>query len=544
MSEDSEAQSNTSVSKTQKTGPRITRRMFLERVAGGLVGGMFFQQVDKLFVPALHSEIGAVAKIGQEMVADKGESLKERVEAAQQAIEKAYGIDVEFQEGTTTINRAILLEKLRKTLSIYPPQLFQNLTFVAKKKAEAGLDMGIITPDQGIPFCFLPEESKKTSWKVTFKNHNFLTGGTGGGSGITVDKLKGHLLFDFSGLFAHELGHTIHGLSGNPALTSFSEELSAPLSFSYSLEGFSAIIKNLPQRLLLPGFVSVYSRFNLNEDAAETFTLLLDDPKKALAVLNNTEYRGELKLKLIAAMDMLYCFSGGLMDKQYFSDLAQGKVNEQYWETKQAEPYIYGRINETTVLFVTDIDKSPQGRLPAIIEMTEVKEGKDLSSFDELSLGSLEGRSIAIKKMTDKNIGPFLDLVVNDTPLNLYAPADGTRVRVRLQTFSEQVSFDLENKGGVLLIGEVERGKTGDISEKMLKTINLPNQISKGLGFAVLGAQAWDLTDRVLDPGLTPSESKKLALKLMSPAELSRRIFLKRVAAAAALTGIVRYLSF
>jgi hypothetical protein len=377
---------------------------------------------------------------------------------------------------------------------------------------------------------------------VSFKNHNFLTVGTGDGSGITVDKIKGHFAVGFPELFAHELGHTIHELSGNPSFTSFSEELSPPLSLPYSLENFSAIVKNLPKRLLLPGFVSTYSRFSLNEDAAETFSLLLADPKKALAVLNDTEYRGELKLKLIAAMDMLYCFSGGLMDKQYFSDLAQGKVNERYWETKQAEPYIYGRINETTVLFVTDIDKSPQERLPAIIEMTEVKEGKDLSSFEELSLGSLEGRSIAIKNM-EGDI-PFVDLVVNDTPLNLCAPAEGARVKVRLQTFSEQVSFELENKGGLLLAGGIERVKTGDISEKMLKTINLPNQMSKGLGFAVLGAQAWDLADQIIFPGLSSSESKKLALRLMSPKELSRRIFLKRVAAATALTGIARYLSF
>lgn len=534
---------------SQTNGGVISKREFFGLVGKGLIGGTLsglLGLTERYFIPEIHSDLKAAVGTVKDLAAKKeGLTIEEKVENIQKEIKDLYGINVEFSGSTVVSVRAFLLERLSDMLVIYPPQLFKNLATITQKKTDAGLDYDIALPDN--PILLPPtEDLVRKGYTIKFKNLPLQVAGMGHEDNIEIDKTK-VLTMNFSELFAHEFGHTVHDLFGTPSLGSFSERLSPGLYIkSFQVEA----IKSFPQRLFLPGFVSLYSRFNTQEDAAETFAFLLSKPKSVLATLEDREYHGELKLKLIAAMDMLYCLSGGLMDKKYFYDLAQGKVNRKYWETKQAEPYVFGKINETTVLFVTDIDKSTKGRLPAIIELTEVQnEGKPLSPFKEYNLGNLEGRTVAIKVEDDAKIGQVVNLVVDGIPLNLLDPSflypnEGMRIRVTLQTFSEQIAFEIENDGELLLIGGQEKRKTGNISENVLKIIDIPTKVSKTLGFVVLGAQTLNLLDEAIRSNLPPAKLKKLSAKTLLVDEVTRRDFLRRVAAAVTLAGITHYLSF
>lgn len=532
-------------------GKAISRREFFGLVGEGLIGGTLsglLGLTERYFIPAIHSDLRAAVGTVKDLAAKKeGLTFEEKVEKIQREIKDIYGINVEFSGSTAVSAKAFLLERLSDTLAVYPPQLFKNLATITRQKTDVELDYDIALPGNESPILLPPtEDLVQKGYTVKFKNLPLQVAGLGYEDSMEVSKTYSPL-GNFSELFAHEFGHTAHGLFGTPSLSSFSERLLPELNlWSFQVEA----IKSFPQRLFLPGFVSLYSRFNTYEDAAETFAFLLSKPKNALATLEDREYRGELKLKLIAAMDMLYCLSGGLMDKKYFYDLAQGKVNRKYWETKQAEPYVFGKINETTVLFVTDIDKSTRGRLPALIELTEVQdEGKPLSPFKEYNLGNLEGRTVAIKVEDDAEIGQVVNLVVDGIPLNFLDPSflypnEGMRIRVTLQTFSEQVSFEIENNGESLLIGGQEKRKTGNISENVLKIIDIPTKVSKALGFVVLGAQALRLVDEVVYSNLPLSKRKKFSAKTLLVDGMTRRDFLRRVAAAVTLAGITHYLSF
>lgn len=80
------------------------------------------------------------------------------------------------------------------------------------------------------------------------------------------------------------------------------------------------------------GFISVYGRVSLEEDRATIAGMLKTDPS---TLFNKAERDDVLNRKLQILLDDFWVRSNGLMGKEYFDDLAAGRVKLNYWRSRE-----------------------------------------------------------------------------------------------------------------------------------------------------------------------------------------------------------------
>jgi len=107
-------------------------------------------------------------------------------------------------------------------------------------------------------------------------------------------------------------------------------------NYEYNIMGLWKLLDIRREHKPLPGFTRNYGTANFREDMA-TIAELLFGPKelleKRLKKDENDQYR-VLEKKIAFVKDWYKKETGGLMDKKFWDDFANGEVNEEYWDKR------------------------------------------------------------------------------------------------------------------------------------------------------------------------------------------------------------------
>lgn len=306
----------------------------------------------------------------QSPVSQEQEEGEMSIQGTIQEIEQVWGIIIakdKFSDvadsymksdGAYDMARNLGVLGVRRVLEIFPPGFGE---MIANNGGSQGADGNVISPMIGF------EEDTNPS-AMPYLNYIELNPGENQFTTLT-----------------HELAHLVHdsSISGIKNVSATGEEYLGPEWKKEEIVG-----KN---------FVSRYARHSGEEDFAEVARDLFYRPSLALTHVTNGD--SELALKYAMVMEVYSHMTAGLMDKQYFYDLAAGKVDLNYWKTKEpAESFMLN--GNDNMIFITDLDKGSPERVPILVmSSTEKSDEDDIdvpSSSNDVDFGMVAGRHVRV----------------------------------------------------------------------------------------------------------------------------------------------------
>lgn len=211
-----------------------------------------------------------------------------------------------------------ILEWTRREISKYPPEYFKNfLNFATIRILKSYYRQGQTFIEQGSLQFELDTKTGLTSHDILIAKEVF---------GWFDAK-------QFPTTFHHELRHAADGPIMRRAEIVDWENLNENGSNAYAKQG---LINKLAEQVRRPdGFAEAYGRTNWLEDRATVAALLLTDPERAKELAQSDKV---LATKIDKIKKDYLKTSGRRMDEKYWSDLADGKVNENYWDNQSNSP--------------------------------------------------------------------------------------------------------------------------------------------------------------------------------------------------------------
>lgn len=347
----------------------VTRRIFLNRTVQTL--GAY------LLIKA-----GATVSSPLETTAEAVRAEWEGVasEVLEKEIEEMWGIDVEIEGDNKEVSAVRKLLLFREQLKIFPPELFDNLVSLAKL-AESRTD----DDEMGKYYRWGERVKFKLTDSLGRRGNGVLVGDATLETGEVNLALTYLTYWSLKESMPHEIGHLLSWV-----LTYVHEGhfTAFPLSVFVGKEVRErALSENEAEKRKIrevyrnfPGFLSDTSYYSLVSDFENSAMFLgkvLTDPVWAMLVATGKE-ESEKKVKVITAMRMWEVISGGLMDGQYFKDLALGKVRSDYWKNKETFPRHARLLDSERAFYITDLSGSPSEVIPASVEVEKLDTGNDL----------------------------------------------------------------------------------------------------------------------------------------------------------------------
>lgn len=261
-------------------------------------------------------------------------------------ISDSYQIDIKIESEVDHDNVYEKLIDVQTELKKYPYNFFINLAKL--RNSLLNIDQENSDPKKlSLIFENYPIDSRSAGSSRFSKQHFYIKFNTS----LNMNNVKR--------IIHHEIGHLTQNALKNISSTTYNPN---DVFFNTKLRNIDYNSEKQSQRLSTcstkyPGFTTDYSLTSNQEYFAEEFGKLFNYPETTLG--NYYNYSSPEKVANITSIiQMCSIVSGGLMGKQFFRDLHEDKVSQNYWESRTQQETDFLHIDQGS-LSVFSIDLNP-----------------------------------------------------------------------------------------------------------------------------------------------------------------------------------------
>ncbi len=375
------------------------------------------------------------------------------------AIGETWGLSCEGIDMEPAMANYALNEIYRKCL-LFPPKLFDPFT-VGRYQRSMDLLMGDMNPKDPVKESIGP---KGIRYQLGQQGYALPDGF------MAIPAGRQDYAPHPGDCFIHELSHQVEMLTRLPPISTrkvrFNWYLGAygdpeadiPDSFARN----TRVLQGLLVRTLYPEYLTDYSLLNRLEDIADTCEyVIFGNPKLAWSWA--TGANREKRYKVWTVMKTFELLSGGRMDKQYWRDLADGRVTGlDYWAQKEPTRSV-AVVRGQEAIVVTDLSKNPKNNryIPAMIRI------RTMRNEEQRLLGGVESlKGFRLAQYPDNSGAAVADY---DSLAKLNADANIAGLKINIVAGRQGVTamrqeFAVVVDGYPGTICQIEHGDSGEVT--------------------------------------------------------------------------------